>query len=55
MIIGPLGTVDMLLDDLRGIPKLSKGAVEVIRAMQRKLFSVRLYGYLSVEGLVPGR
>ena len=34
MIIGALGTVDMLLEDLRGIPKLSKGVVEVMRAMQ---------------------
>ena len=40
MIIGALGTVDTLLEDLRGISKLSKGAVEVMRAMQR--FSVRL-------------
>ena len=35
IIIGALGTVDTLLEDLKGIPKLSKGAVEVMRAMQR--------------------
>ena len=33
MIIRALGTVDTLLEDLRGIPKLSKGAVEVMRSM----------------------
>ena len=33
MIIGALGTVDTLLEDRMGIPKLSKGAVEMIRAM----------------------
>ena len=35
MIIGALGTLDTLLEDLREIPKLSKSAVEVMRAMQR--------------------
>ena len=35
MIIGALGTVDTLMEDLSGIPKLSKSAVEVMRAMQR--------------------
>ena len=30
MIIGALGTMDMLLEDLTGIPKLSKGVVEVM-------------------------
>ena len=33
MIIGALGTVETLLEDLRGIQKLSKSAVEMIRAM----------------------
>ena len=37
IIIGTLGTVDMLPEDLRSIPKLSKGAVEVMRAMQRSV------------------
>ena len=58
MIIGALGTVDTLLEDLRGIPKLSKGAVEVMRAMQRTVLcsAVRiLRKHLSVEGLGPGR
>ena len=58
MIIGALGIVDTLLEDLRGIPKLSKGAVEVMRAMQRTVLcsSVRiLRPHLSVEGLRPGR
>ena len=35
MIISALWTVNMLLEDLTGIPKLSKGVVEVMRAMQR--------------------
>ena len=35
MIIGALGSVNTLPGDLRSIPKLSKGAVEVMRAMQR--------------------
>ena len=58
MIIAGLGTVDTLLEDIRGIPKLSKGAVEVIRAMQRTVHcsAVRiLRGHLSVEGLGPGQ
>ena len=58
MIIGALGTVDTLPDDLRSIPKLSKGAVEVMRAMQRSVLSsaVRiLRRLLSVEGLGSGR
>ena len=58
MIIGALGTVEMLLEDLRGIPKLSKSAVEVMRAMQRIVLcpDVRiLRQHLSVEGLGPGR
>ena len=58
MIIGALGTVDTLLEDLRGIPKLSKSAVEVMRAMQRTVLclAVRiLRRHLSVEGLGPGR
>ena len=53
-----LGTVDTLPDDLRSIPKLSKGAVEVMRAMQRSALcsAVRiLRWHLSVEGLEPGR
>ena len=37
IIIGALGTVDTLPEALRSIPKLSKGAVEVIRAMQRSV------------------
>ena len=58
MIIGALGTVDTLLEDLRGIPKLSKRGVEVMRAMQRTVLcsAVRiLRRHLSVEGLGPGR
>ena len=58
MIIGTLGTVNTLLEDLRGIPKLSKGAVEVMRAMQRTVLcsAVRiLRKHLSVEGLGPER
>ena len=58
MIIGALGTVDTLLEDLRGIPKLSRGVVEVMRAMQRTVLcsAVRiLRQHLSVEGLGPGR
>ena len=50
--------MDTLLEDLRGIPKLSKSAVEVMRAMQRTVLcsSVRiLRRHLSVEGLGPGR
>ena len=39
MIIGALGTVDTLLEDLRGIPKLLKSAVEMMRAMQRTVLS----------------
>ena len=57
MIIGALGTVEMLLEDLRGIPKLSKSAVEVMRAIQRTVLcsAVRiLRRHLSVEGLEPG-
>ena len=57
MIIGALGTVDMLPEDLRSILKLSKGAVEVMRAMQRSVLcsAVRiLRRHLSVgEGLGP--
>ena len=58
MIIGALGTVETLLEDLRGIPKLSKRGVEVMRAMQRTvLFSVVriLRRHLCVKGLGPGR
>ena len=58
MIIGALGTVDTLWEDLRGIPKLSKDVVEVMRVMQRSAFcsAVRiLRRHLSVEGLGPGR
>ena len=58
MIIGALGTVETLLEDLRGIPKPSKSAVEVMRAMQRIVLcpTVRiLRQHLSVEGLGPGR
>ena len=58
MVIGALGTVDTLPEDLRSIPKLSKGAVEVMRAMQRSVlcWAVRiLRRHLSVEGLGPGR
>ena len=58
MIIGALGTVDTLLEDLRGFPKLSKGAVEVMRAMQRSVLcsAVKiLRKHLFVEGLGPGR
>ena len=58
MIIGALGTLDTLLEDLRGIPKLSRGVVEVMRAMQRTVLcsAVRiLRQHLSVEGLGPGR
>ena len=50
--------MDTLLEDLRGIPKLSKCVVEVMRAMQRTVLSstVRiLRRHLSVEGLGPGR
>ena len=57
MIIGALRTVETLLEDLRGIPKLSKSAVEVMRAMQRTVLcsAVRiLRRHLSVEGLGPG-
>ena len=57
MIIGALGTVNTLLEDLRGIPKLSKGAVEVMKVMQRTVLcsAVRiLRKHLSVEGLGPG-
>ena len=57
MITGPLGTVDTFPDDLRSIPKLSKGAVEVMRAMQRSVLcsAVRiLRQHLFVEGLGPG-
>ena len=57
MIIGVLGTVDTLLEDLRGITKLSKGAVEVMRAVQRTVLcsAVRiLRRHLFVEGLGPG-
>ena len=35
MTIGAFGTVETLLKDLWGIPKLSKSAVELMRAMQR--------------------
>ena len=58
MIIGALGTVDTLLEDLKGIPKLSKSAVEMMGAMQRtvRCSAVRiLRRHLSVEGLGPGR
>ena len=58
MIIGALWTVETFLEDLRGIPKLSKGAVEVMRAMQRTVLcsAVRLLRrHLSVGGLGPGR
>ena len=58
MIIGASGTVDTLLEDLGGIPKLSKCVVEVMRAMQRTVLcsAVRiLRRHLSVEGLKPGR
>ena len=58
MIIGALGTVETLLEDLREIPKLSKSAVEGMRAMQRTVLcsAVRiLRQHLSVEGLGPGR
>ena len=58
MIVGALGTVETLLEDFRGIPKLSKSAVEVMRAMQRTVLCsvVRiLRRHLSVEGLGPGR
>ena len=58
MIIGALGTVDTLLEDLRGIPKLSRSVVEVMRAMQRTVLCSALRilrGHLSVERLGPGR
>ena len=58
MIIGALGTVDTLLEDLSGIPKLSKSEIEVMRAMQRTVLcsAVRiLRRHLSVVGLGPGR
>ena len=58
MIIGALGTVDTLWEDLRGIPKLSKDVVEVMRVMQRTVVcsAVRiLRRHLSVEGLGPGQ
>ena len=58
MIIDALGTVKTHLEDLRGIPKLSKSAVEVMRAMQRTVLclAVRiLRRHLSVKGLGPGR
>ena len=58
MIIGALGTVDTLLGDLGGIPKLSKGAVEVMRALLRTVLcsTIRiLRRHLSVKGLGPGR
>ena len=58
MIIGALGTVDTLPNDLRSIAKLSKGAVKVMRAMQRSVLcsAVRiLRRHLSVEELQPGR
>ena len=58
MIIGALGIVDTLWEDLKGIPKLSKDVVEVMRVMQRTVFcsAVRiLRRHLSVEGLGPGR
>ena len=48
----------MLLEDFRGIPKLLKTAVEVMRAMQRTFLcsAVRiLRRHLSVEGLGPGQ
>ena len=57
-MIGALGTVDTLPEDLRSIPKLSKGAVEVMTAMQRSVLcsAVRiLRKHLFVEGLGPGR
>ena len=38
MIIGALGIVDTLWEDLKGIPKLSKDVVEVMRVMQRTVF-----------------
>ena len=41
-----------------GIPKLSRGAVEVMRPMQRTVLcsAVWILGrHLSVEGLGPGR
>ena len=52
MIFGAFGTVDTLLEDLRGIPKF-KSAVEVMRAMQRAVFcsAVRIWRkHLAVEG-----
>ena len=58
MIIGALGRVETFLEDVRGIPKLSKCVVEVMRAMQRTVIcsAVRiLRRHLSVEGLGPGR
>ena len=50
--------MDMLPQDLRSIPKLSKGAVGVMRAMQRSVLCSALRilrRHLSVEGLGPGR
>ena len=58
MIIGALGRVDTLLEDLRGIPKLSRGAEEVMRVMQRTVLclAVRiLRRHLSIEGLGLGQ
>ena len=58
MMIGALGTVDTLLEDLSGIPKLSKSAVEVMRAMQRTVLCSAvgiLRRHLSIEGLGPGQ
>ena len=58
MIIGALGTVDICPQDLKSIPNLSKGAVEVIRVMQRSVLcsAVKiLRRHLSVEGLGPGQ
>ena len=58
MITAALGTVDTLPEDLRSIPKLSKGAVKVTRVMQRSVICSTLRilrRHLSVEGLGPGR
>ena len=58
MIIGALGTVDTLPDDLSSIPKLSKGAIEVTRAIKISVLCLAvkiLKRHLSVKGLGPGR
>ena len=43
MIIGALGTVERLLEDLRGIPKLSKGVVDGVTMSDTIFFFILIF------------